>query len=164
MQLDMGTFGPDNQSLTAFHMYAQASVELCWLTCVSSELNGGELTRSGGVDALGRLLQRCLDVLPRDAAPTLPATVISTHCLRTFAGMASFADARQQLAEQQSLVADIVQSCGLERATGAVDAALQCIIQMAASPALQVPCPCTFAASATLSVRHSPCRLFHLKH
>lgn len=36
-------------------------------------------------------------------------------------------------------MADIVQSCGLERATGAVDAALQCIIQMAASPALQVP-------------------------
>ncbi len=75
-------------------------MELCWLTCVSSELNGGELTRSGGVDALGRLLQRCLDVLPRDAAPTLPATVISTHCLRTFAGMASFPDARQQLADK----------------------------------------------------------------
>ena len=75
-------------------------MELCWLTCVSSELNGGELTRSGGVDALGRLLQRCLDVLPRDASPTLPATVISTHCLRTFAGMASFADARHQLAER----------------------------------------------------------------
>ena len=34
-------------------------------------------------------------------------------------------------------MADIVQSCGLERATGAVDAALQCVIQMAASPALQ---------------------------
>ncbi len=39
---------------------------------------------------------------------------------------------------RQSLVSDIVQSCGLERATGAVDAGLQCIIQMAASPALQV--------------------------
>ena len=79
-------------------------MELCWLTCVSSELNGGELTRSGGVDALGRLLQRCLDVLPRDAAPTLPATVISTHCLRTFAGMASFPDARQQLADKYAYV------------------------------------------------------------
>ena len=79
-------------------------MELCWLTCVSSELNGGELTRSGGVDALGRLLQRCLDVLPRDAAPTLPATVISTQCLRTFAGMASFPDARQQLADKYAYV------------------------------------------------------------
>jgi DnaJ family protein C protein 13 len=75
----------------------QAAVELCWLTCVSSELNGAELTRSGGVDSLGRLLQRCLAVMPRDAAPTLPAAVISRHCLRTFAGMASFADAREQL-------------------------------------------------------------------
>ena len=125
-------------------------MELCWLTCVSSELNGGELTRSGGVGVLGRLLQRCLDVLPRDAAPTLPAMVISTHCLRTFAGMASFADAREQLAEQQSLVADIVQSCSLKRATGAVDAALQCIIQMAASPALQVPLPSQTSARSPL--------------
>ncbi len=72
-------------------------MELCWLTCVSSELNGGELTRSGGVDSLGRLMQRCLDVLPRDAAPTLPAVVIAMHCMRTFAGMASFPDAREQL-------------------------------------------------------------------
>lgn len=37
------------------------------------------------------------------------------------------------------LVADIVQSCSLERAAAAVDAALQCIIQMAASPDMQVP-------------------------
>lgn len=79
---------------------AQAAVELCWLTCVSSELNGGELTRSGGVDALGRLLQRCAGVLPRDCPPSLPAAAISTHCLRTFAGMASFPDARQQLAKR----------------------------------------------------------------
>ncbi|KAK9915634.1 hypothetical protein WJX75_001835 [Coccomyxa subellipsoidea] len=115
----------------------QAAVELCWLTCVSSELNGGELTRSGGVDSLGRLMQRCLDVLPRDAPPTMPAVLIAMHCMRTFAGMASFSDAREQLQDRQGLVGDIVQSCGLERATGAVDAALQCVIQMAASPALQ---------------------------
>lgn len=76
---------------------SQAAVELCWLTCVSSELNGAELTRSGGLDSLGRLLERCLAVMPRDAPPTLPAAAISTHCLRTFAGMASFADARDQL-------------------------------------------------------------------
>ncbi len=45
-------------------------------------------------------------------------------------------------------MADIVQSCGLERATGAVDAALQCVIQMAASPALQV-LPVLFCLSIT---------------
>ncbi len=58
----------------------QAAVELCWLTCVSSELNGGELTRSGGVHSLGRLMQRCLDVLPNDAPPSLPAVIIAMHC------------------------------------------------------------------------------------
>lgn len=42
---------------------------------------------------------------------------------------------------REHLVADIVRSCGLERATGAVDAALQCVIQMAGSPALQVGNP-----------------------
>lgn len=36
---------------------------------------------------------------------------------------------------------DIVGCCSLERAPAAVDAALQCIIQMAAAPALQVVKP-----------------------
>lgn len=44
---------------------AQAAVELCWLTCVSSALNGEELTRSGGIATLGRLLMRCVSVLPQ---------------------------------------------------------------------------------------------------
>ena len=33
----------------------QAAVELCWLTCAASRLNGEELTRSGGV----RWVLRC---------------------------------------------------------------------------------------------------------
>ena len=36
------------------------------------------------------------------------------------------------------MVSDIVRCCFLERAPAAVDAALQCIIEMAALPALQV--------------------------
>lgn len=78
----------------------QAAVELCWLTCVSSELNGEELTRSGGVEALGDLLQRCRTVLPIDASPNLPAALIATHCLRALAGMAAFAVARTELLER----------------------------------------------------------------
>ena len=35
-------------------------------------------------------------------------------------------------------MSDVVGCCSLERAPAAVDAALQCIIQMTASPALQV--------------------------
>ena len=81
----------------------QAAVELCWLTCVASELNGEELTRSGGVAALGRLLQRCLAVLPRDAQPSAPAAGIATSCLRAFAGMAAFPNARAELAARRAL-------------------------------------------------------------
>ena len=78
----------------------QAAVELCWLTCVSSRLNGEELTRSGGVDILGRLLIRCCAVMPWDTPAHLPAAVISTQTLRAFAGMAAFDNARQELATQ----------------------------------------------------------------
>ena len=72
-------------------------MELCWLTCVSSRLNGEELARAGGVATLGALLSRCATVLPTDAAPNVPAAIIATHALRTFAGMAAFAHARSEL-------------------------------------------------------------------
>jgi len=87
-------------SLWAFSVVLQAAVELCWLTCVSSALNGEELTRAGGVTILGTLLVRTVGVLPADALPTTPGAVIATHCLRTFAGMAAFASARAELAER----------------------------------------------------------------
>lgn len=35
-------------------------MQLCWLTCACSALNGEELTRSGGVGLLGELLLRCV--------------------------------------------------------------------------------------------------------
>ena len=38
------------------------------------------------------------------------------------------------------LIGDMVRCCFLERAAAAVDAALQCIIQMSASSDLQVSC------------------------
>ena len=47
----------------------QAAVELCWLTCVSSALNGEELTRCGGTATLGQLLTRTVSVLPDDVLP-----------------------------------------------------------------------------------------------
>ena len=49
------------------------------------------------------------------------------------------------------LVVDIFQCCNLERAMAAVDAALQCIIQMCACPELQV---CILASFATLWAPH----------
>jgi hypothetical protein len=56
----------------------QAAVELCWLTCVSSALNGEELTRCGGTATLGQLLTRTVSVLPDDVLPTqVPGAVKS---------------------------------------------------------------------------------------
>lgn len=75
----------------------QAAVELCWLSCVSSELNGEELTRSRGVDILGALLARCCTVMPKDVAPNQPNAVIACHALRSLAGMAIFANAKSEL-------------------------------------------------------------------
>ena len=53
-----------------WHAILQAAVELCWLTCVSSALNGEELTRCGGTATLGQLLTRTVSVLPDDVLPT----------------------------------------------------------------------------------------------
>lgn len=99
------------------HCPVQAGVELCWLTCVSSELNAEELTRCGGITILGRLLQRCFAVIPADVASHLPAAIIVTQCLRAFAGMSSFANARRELLDryeillsQVSLLIDFKQS------------------------------------------------------
>ena len=75
----------------------QAGVELCWLTCVSSELNAEELTRSGGVPILGRLLQRCYAIVPTDVAAHVPAAVIVTQCLRAFAGICAFSNGQKEL-------------------------------------------------------------------
>ena len=47
---------------------------------------------------------------------------------------------------RRGCVKDMVGCCSLERAPAAVDAALQCVIQMAAAPALQVANPLPFAA------------------
>lgn len=85
------------------HVDVQAAVELCWLTCVSSELNGEELTRSGGIDILGSLLARCCTIMPKDVPANQPAAIMTTHALCTCAGMAIFANAQKELASRCSL-------------------------------------------------------------
>ena len=117
----------------------QAAVELTWLTCVASERNAEELLRCGGAGVLASLLSRCAGVLPADAAPTAPEAVIATHALRTLAGLAAVPAARRELEgpAYRQAVADVVRCCALERAHGAVEAALVAAAQMAASPALQ---------------------------
>ncbi len=93
------------------HVDMQAAVELCWLTCVSSELNGEELTRSGGIDILGSLLARCCTIMPKDVPANQPAAIMTTHALRTCAGMAIFANAQKELASRCSLHTICLASC-----------------------------------------------------
>jgi DnaJ homolog subfamily C member 13 len=122
----------------------QAAVELCWLTCVASALNAEELLRCGGCAVLARLLSRCVGIMPLDVAPNAPEAAIATHALRTLAGLASVEAARREMAGPAygQLLADAVRCCGLERAHGAVEAALVLVCQLAAAPELQASRAC----------------------
>jgi len=117
----------------------QTAIELLWLTCACSNLNGEELTRSGGIQLLGNLLSRCINILPSDeASPTDPAAIIMTQTLRALAVMSSFEVARFELEKRQLMVMrDVVRCMRFERLHAAVDAALLFITEAAQSPALQ---------------------------
>lgn len=115
----------------------QTAVELVWLTCACSHLNGEELTRSGGVGLLGELLSRCVSVLSLDAPLTDPATGIATSLLRALAVMARFEVARFELEKKKGVVKDVVHCTALRRAHPAVDAALLFIGEASISPTLQ---------------------------
>lgn len=117
----------------------QTAIELLWLTCACSNLNGEELTRSGGIQLLGNLLSRCINILPSDeASPTNPAAIIATQTLRALAVMSSFEVARFELEKRQLMVMrDVVRCMKFERLHAAVDAALLFITEAVQSPALQ---------------------------
>ena len=102
------------------HVDMQAAVELCWLTCVSSELNGEGLTRSGGIDILGSLLARCCTIMPKDVPANQPAAIMTTHALRTCAGMAIFTNAQKELASRCSLLSQSALPCIIVQHGGTV--------------------------------------------
>lgn len=51
---------------------------------------------------------RCVGILPNDVAPLAAETVITTHALRTLAGLAAVDAARRDMEGQPQLLADIV--------------------------------------------------------
>jgi len=51
---------------------------------------------------------RCVGILPLDVSPTAAEAVITTHTLRTLAGLAAVEAARRDMQGQQQLLADIV--------------------------------------------------------
>ncbi len=67
---------------------------------------------------LGRLLQRCVSVMPSDAPPHSPAAIIATHALRTLAGMAAFPTARAQLLARLVQALNAGPADGLPRPSG----------------------------------------------
>ncbi|CAM6086907.1 unnamed protein product [Calypogeia fissa] len=115
----------------------EAASELAWLTCVSSVLNGEELVRDGGVSLLATLLSRCMYVVNKNTSPTDPAAIIVTNVMRTLATLSTFESARLDMFQCPGFVEDVVHCCELELATLAVDAALQTVGQLSASPELQ---------------------------
>ncbi|KFM22645.1 DnaJ-like protein subfamily C member 13 [Auxenochlorella protothecoides] len=57
----------------------RAAAELAWLTCAASGPNAEELCRSGGLEALGALFERCVAVTHADASPVRPEAVWSAE-------------------------------------------------------------------------------------
>lgn len=51
---------------------------------------------------------RCVGILSMDVAPTAPEAVITSHTLRTLAGLAAVDAARREMEKQRQLLADIV--------------------------------------------------------
>lgn len=51
---------------------------------------------------------RCVGILPSDVAPVAAEAVITTHALRTLAGLAAVDAARRDMEGQPQLLADIV--------------------------------------------------------
>eukprot|EP00798_Chlamydomonas_sp_ICE-L_P012954 gene12954-5979_t len=74
----------------------------------------------------------------KEGADQDPAAAIVANVLRCFAGLASIEVARNQLVDRRDVVLDIVRCVSsLRSCPAAVEAALVCIGQMAASPELQ---------------------------
>ena len=108
-------------------------VQLCWLTCVSSHLNGEELFRSGGLDILAKLLRRCLAHVERDVGPLEPPAVIASYTVRTLAGLAGLPPVQASFAGFQGvLVRDLVDGCLFTHAPALAEAAVRCCGSLAA--------------------------------
>lgn len=73
-----------------------------------------------------------------DASPAHPGVQVATLCLRTLAGLAAFENGRSRLIDRPDLITEVVRACSFEHAHSAVDAAIMCCAQAAASPELQV--------------------------
>jgi len=119
--------------------HLEKQVLLCWLTCVSSHLNGEELFRCSGLDILSQVLRKCLVQRTDDCGPLDPPSAVAAYVLRTMAGLAALPTVQGEFRGFKGvLVRDIVDACLIQNAPACVEAALRCCLSLAgAEPAIQ---------------------------
>ena len=115
----------------------QSVLNLCWLTCESSELNAEELMRSGGVSLLSSLCSRCVSVISKSAPPSDQLAVIISKIMCTFASMASFESAREEIGKYDQILVDAVTCCCLEKAYNSVHSSMKFIYSASANRVLR---------------------------
>ena len=87
---------------------AAASSELILLTCMASVQNGDAVARAGGVVPLGALLARTAAAAPADVSDADHRCAIGADVLRTLAGLAALASARDAFdVEAHAVVRDV---------------------------------------------------------
>eukprot|EP00890_Picochlorum_soloecismus_P001518 jgi/Picsp_1/2367/NSC_05830-R1_dnaj homolog subfamily c member 13 len=114
----------------------QSVLKLCWLTCKSSDLNAEELMRSGGVSLLSSLCSRCVSVISKTAPPSDQLAIIISTIMHTFASMANFRSAREEIEKYNQLLVDAVTCCCLEKAYNAAHSSMKFVYSASANPVL----------------------------
>ena len=116
----------------------ESQVQLCWLTCVSSPLNGEELHRCGGLPVLASVLRLGMTNLSQDISPNDPAAAAVAYTLRTLAGLSALESVQDAFISSGGLIADILRGCLYRNAPAIMEASLRGCINLADShPAVQ---------------------------
>ena len=116
----------------------ESQVQLCWLTCVSSPLNGEELHRCGGLPVLASILRLGMTNLSQDVSPNDPAAAAVAYTLRTLAGLSALESVQDAFISSGRLIADILRGCLYRNAPAITEASLRGCINLADShPAVQ---------------------------
>ena len=135
IQRSLATTGP---GLRPTAPQLEHQVQLCWLTCVSSPLNGEELHRCGGLPVLSAVLRLAMTNMSPDVGPNDPAAAAVAYTLRTLAGLSALESVQDAFIGSNALIADILRGCLFRNAPAITEAALRGCINLSDShPAVQ---------------------------
>lgn len=93
--------------------------------------------RSGGVSLLSSLCSRCVSVISKSAPPSDQLAIIISTIMYTFASMANFQSAREEIEKYDQLLVDAVNCCCLEKAYNAAHSSMQFIYSASTNPVLR---------------------------